>query len=231
MRSLAIFDLDGVLIDSEAAAANVLSSKLTGAGYPVSVADVVERFIGTDVKTILSSITAEKGIQWHSEFHSELEEDIQHQVYLQLAPTEGIASVLSAMPASAWCIASNSRMERIAKCLDLSGLSARFRPRAFSASMVGSGKPAPDLFLLAAREFAVEPERCLVVEDTVVGILAGRAAGMKTIGFVGGSHISTKAQAGRLRDAGAEAIVETAAELADHLDRHGCMAPEPWSRQ
>jgi beta-phosphoglucomutase-like phosphatase (HAD superfamily) len=66
---------------------------------------------------------------------------------------------------------------------------ARFEPHIFSASMVAHGKPAPDLFLHAARQMRAEPADCLVIEDSPAGIRAARAAGMAVFAFTGGGHI------------------------------------------
>jgi HAD superfamily hydrolase (TIGR01509 family) len=224
MRSLAIFDLDGVIIDSETTAAEVLAWQLTTAGYPVSIEEVIDRFIGTAIPGILQLIATECGMVWPPGFHRDLEREVRRHVFERILPTEGMAEVLSALMADGWCIASNSDADRIEKCFELSGLATRFRPPMFSAAMVNRGKPAPDLFLLAAATLGFEPNRCIVVEDTVVGVTAGKRAGMRVIGFVGGSHIKEPAQVARLIEAGAEDIAKDGAMLARVLRRHGCMA-------
>ncbi len=223
MPGLVIFDLDGVIIDSEAVAAAVLARRLTVAGYPVSVDVVVERFIGTGVPAILAAITEETALAWPAAFAADLERDVRRHVFAAIKPTEGMNDLLSLVPQENWCVASNSDPDRIEACLRLSGLAARFQPRVFSASMVSIGKPAPDLFILAARTCGVSPENCIVVEDTAVGVIAAKRAGMHVIGFLGGSHLKGPHHGARLRQVGAAETAQNAGELAALLRTHGAL--------
>ncbi len=216
-HQLTIFDLDGVIIDSEGIAARTLARHLTESGYPVTEEAVIERFIGTGVPGILERISAEAALAWPAGFREELEALIEQEVYREISLMPGIESVLSDQPADGWCIASNSRHERIERCLELAGLADRFHPPVFSASMVDKAKPAPDLLLFAAGAFGVPPERCIVVEDTVVGVRAGRAAGMRVIGFLGGSHVRSETHAKALFAAGADELAGDCAELQHRL--------------
>jgi HAD superfamily hydrolase (TIGR01509 family) len=102
----------------------------------------------------------------------------------ELAPVAGIAAALDAIPLP-WCVASSSTHPRIRAALEATGLIERFAGRIFSATDVEHGKPAPDLFLHAARECGAEPERCVVVEDAAPGAEAGRRAGMEVLGYAG----------------------------------------------
>ncbi len=86
------------------------------------------------------------------------------------------------------CVASSGLPERIRLSLGVAGLLELFEPHIYSASMVQNGKPAPDLFLHAAQDMGVRPEACVVVEDSPAGIMAARRAGMRVLGFAGGSH-------------------------------------------
>jgi beta-phosphoglucomutase-like phosphatase (HAD superfamily) len=104
------------------------------------------------------------------------------------------------------CVASSSSFDRIRVSLESADLIRYFEPYLFSASEVKNGKPAPDLFLHAATRMHVEPRDCIVVEDSAVGVAAGIAAGMRAIGFVGGSHAGSRL-AEQLRAAGAHAII------------------------
>ena len=108
------------------------------------------------------------------------------------APARAIAAVTHAAHALSWirgpkAVASSSPFERMRESLEITGLIRFFEPRLFSASAVRNGKPAPDLFLLAAARSQVDPADCIVVEDSVPGIAAAAAAGMTPIGFVGGN--------------------------------------------
>ena len=86
------------------------------------------------------------------------------------------------------CVASSGTPEKIHHGLTCAGLYDLLAPNIFSASQVGRGKPAPDLFLFAAEQMQASPARCLVIEDSIPGITGALAAGMTVLGFHGGSH-------------------------------------------
>jgi HAD superfamily hydrolase (TIGR01509 family) len=136
----------------------------------------------------------------------------------ELEPIAGVPALLDALAVDR-CVASSSHPERIRRSLELVGLLERMAPHLFSASMVSAGKPAPDLFLLAAARMAAEPARCLVVEDSEVGIRAAKAVGMTVFGFTGASHVRPKTHAPRLRAAGADAILAEMAALVGLIGR------------
>ena len=105
-----------------------------------------------------------------------------------------------------YCVASSSDLDRVRFSLELTGLAASFGQRLYTAQMVKHGKPAPDLFLFAAGKMAAEPRRTLVIEDSVSGVMAAKAAGMKVWGFVGGAHYRLADGSALLRQAGADRI-------------------------
>jgi HAD superfamily hydrolase (TIGR01509 family) len=105
----------------------------------------------------------------------------------ELKPIPGVKVALGKLPGRR-CIASSSKPERIRLSLSVTGLLNEFEPHIYSASMVERGKPAPDLFLHAARDMGEEPGDCLVIEDSPAGVEAAKAAGMRVFGFTGGSH-------------------------------------------
>jgi beta-phosphoglucomutase-like phosphatase (HAD superfamily) len=115
-------------------------------------------------------------------------------------------------------VASSGSAERIRTSLTLVSLYERFAPNIFSAVQVKNGKPAPDLFLLAARQMQVPPGQCLVIEDSVPGVNAARAAGMAVLGFHGGSHCRPSTAAA-LREAGATATFDDMRQLPEMIDR------------
>ena len=116
------------------------------------------------------------------------------------------------------CVASSGRPERLKHALSLVGLYDRFHPHIFSAVEVARGKPAPDLFLHAAARMGTAPERCVVVEDSVPGVIAGVAAGMSVIGFVGASHCRPD-EAARLAAHGAAPVIDNMTKLLPALAR------------
>ena len=105
----------------------------------------------------------------------------------ELRAIEGISELLRSLTMRV-CVASNSHVDRVLHSLEVTGLLQFFDPHVFSAILVERGKPAPDLFLFAAGRLNVSPADCLVVEDSVHGIVAAQAAGMEVVGFCGGSH-------------------------------------------
>ena len=130
----------------------------------------------------------------------------------RLKPVEGAREFLSAWREVPNCIASSSSPERLALSLDVLEMTAMFEGRVFSASNVARGKPHPDIFLHAAEQLGVAPRACVVIEDSVGGITAARAAGATAIGFTAADHVQPGHDA-RLRDAGADYVVASFAEL------------------
>jgi HAD superfamily hydrolase (TIGR01509 family) len=122
----------------------------------------------------------------------------------------GVAATVASLPYRR-CVCSSSAPERLRLSLEVTGLAPLFE-HVFSAVEVARGKPAPDLYLLAARTMGEPPARCIVIEDAVRGVMAGRAAGARVIGFAGGTHAST-ALADDLRAAGAEVVIRSMHEL------------------
>lgn len=184
---LAIFDCDGVLVDSEPLAMRVLLETISEAGLTLTPAFGYERFLGRSLATTCAVLSEEFGIDLTHEALDRMRLRLYEVFRLELKPMAGIHAALDALPVP-YCVASSSQLERIRLALDVTSLRSRFEPRIFSASMVSRGKPAPDLFLHAAAEMGIAPTRCLVVEDSPAGIEAARLAGMHVCGFTGGSH-------------------------------------------
>jgi HAD superfamily hydrolase (TIGR01509 family) len=216
---LVIFDLDGVLVDSEPISARVTAAALAEAGITISEAEVGDRFLGVSTASMLREIEAEHGCRLPAGFQETLRTRVLKAFEHELAPVAGIPALLDAL-ALPCCVASSSHPDRIRRSLELVGLLERLAPNLFSATMVEHGKPAPDLFLLAAARMAADPARCLVVEDREVGVRAGKAAGMTVLGFAGGSHVRPSAHAPRLTAAGADAVFSEMTALAALVARH-----------
>jgi HAD superfamily hydrolase (TIGR01509 family) len=215
MTDLVIFDCDGVLIDSEPLSVRVDAASLAEHGFPVSEAEILERYIGISLAGMLADIEARHGKPLPEDFAGLLRRRTEAAFEAELQAMPGIADVLDAVPGR-MCVASSSAPERLRHSLALVGLRARFDPDIFSATQVARGKPAPDLFLLAAQRMDVPPARCLVIEDSVAGIAAARAAGMTAVGFCGGGHCGP-GHRDRLLAAGAHAGFHRMAEVAKFL--------------
>jgi len=184
---LVIFDCDGVLVDSERLAVRVESRLLTALGWPIGEDEVLDRFVGRSDAWMLAEIERELGRpvpEWTERYEADLFAAFRDE----LVAVDGVVSAIDALEALAFstCIASSGSHDKMRLSLGLTGLHERFEGRIFSASQVRAGKPAPDLFLLAAAEMGVAPERCVVVEDSRSGVEAARAAGMRSLGFAGG---------------------------------------------
>ena len=184
---LVIFDCDGVLVDSERLSVRLDVELLAGLGWPLTEAEVIERFVGRTDAAMRAEIEAhlgrDIGPEWEAFGARYLE-----LFAAELRPVDGIASAVDAIQAAgfATCVASSGDHAKIRRNLALTGLSNRFGERIFSGDDVIHGKPAPDLFLHAAEAMGVETDRCAVVEDSRHGVTAARAAGMRVFGYAGG---------------------------------------------
>jgi HAD superfamily hydrolase (TIGR01509 family) len=185
-RYLLIFDCDGVLVDSEPTSNRVLAAAISAVGLPMSAEQVVESFEGMRLADIQSGVEAQLGRKLPAGWLAGFEADRAAAFEKDLAPVPGIDAVLEEAVAAGipMCVASQARREKTALTLGLTGLSRFFPERVlFSSTMVEQGKPHPALFLLAAETMGFDPADCIVVEDGVLGVEAGRAAGMRVLGY------------------------------------------------
>ncbi|WP_436771402.1 HAD family hydrolase [Yinghuangia sp. YIM S09857] len=184
---LVIFDCDGVLVDSERIALRIQREVLGGMGWSLGDDEIVDLFIGRSAAAI-GAIVEERlgtgsGAHWHEVFHRRHREEVDAGLPL----VDGIADALDAiLPRVATCIASGGDHGKMRHTLGTTGLYPRFEGRIFSSTEVPLGKPAPDVFLLAAARMGVDPASCVVVEDSMYGVQAARAAGMRAYGYTGG---------------------------------------------
>lgn len=209
---LVVFDCDGVIVDSEMLAAECLAELLTSSGRRTALGDVFERYLGRSMAVVAADFREAVGRPLPATFPAELAEALRRRFEAGLAPIAGIAEVLETLRRP-FCLASSSGPERIALSLRLTGLDRHFEGRIFEASMVRQGKPAPDLFLLAAERMGADPVRTLVIEDSVSGVRAGKAAGMTVWGFTGGSHHAHMDGAALLAQAGADLVFRDMSRL------------------
>jgi HAD superfamily hydrolase (TIGR01509 family) len=212
---LTIFDCDGVLVDSEIVSFAVEAEALAELGAAVTARDLLGRFVGTSSAAMFATIARENGIRLPPDFAERTTARCLAAFDERLRPVAGIAELLAGL-AGPRCVASSSDPPRIRHCLGLAGILHHFEPHIFSASQVRQGKPAPDLFLFAAERMGARPERCVVIEDSVAGVTAARAAGMTALGLTAGSHC-VDGQADRLRQAGAAHVFASCPDLTRHL--------------
>jgi HAD superfamily hydrolase (TIGR01509 family) len=198
---LIIFDCDGVLVDSEVISCRAHAEVLSRHGYPITSQQVFDRFLGRSTHQAHLEVEAELGRSLPEDFHSQLQDEVFRSFAATLEAVPHIHDALDAIEQPV-CVASSGSQQRMRISLGRVGLYDRFVPNIFSAMQVRNGKPAPDLFLFAARQMASLPERCLVIEDSVPGVTGALAAGMTVLGFHGGSHCGPN-YAESLRAAGA----------------------------
>ena len=184
---LVIFDCDGVLIDSEMIGNRTHAAALTELGWPITVQEMIRRFTGMPDRDMYRLIEAEWGRALPADYDETIGAAVEQAYASELAAIDGIHEALTEIEAPV-CVASSSTPDKLRLGLTVTGLYERFAPNIFSASQVARGKPAPDLFLFAAERMGADPARCLVIEDSLAGVDAACAAGMRVIGFTGGSH-------------------------------------------
>lgn len=193
MTALVIFDCDGVLIDSEIISTSVLVETLTRHGITIEMRHVLEHFIGHPFPVVAGKIAAIAGAPLPASFEPEYSSSLAQRFEAELRPMPGILDLLRQL-AVPYCAATSSSPDRARQSLRAAGLLPLFGDRVYTVSMVLRPKPAPDLFLHAAASMGVEPQDCLVVEDSDLGIAAAKAAGMPAWQFIGGSHFAASHQ-------------------------------------
>lgn len=213
---LVIFDFDGVIADSEVISLSSLQVALNDFGVDLDLSEMQHRFLGKSINQIEAEAhTLNPDAKWEG-FHTHWHAILFKRFETELAPIPGVIDLLDRLEALhlPYCIASGGSLERISLALRVMGMTSRFG-HFFSSEQVKRGKPAPDLFLHAAKTLGAEPERCLVIEDSPFGIQAGRSAGMHTIGFLGGAHLQGSQESHRqlLLAQGAHGVVSELREI------------------
>jgi HAD superfamily hydrolase (TIGR01509 family) len=186
---LIIFDCDGVLVDSETIACRIVAECLARDGFSITWGDVAEQFVGVPDREMYAELERQHDRPIAPALRQRVTSEVRVALSNELEPTEGVHEALQSIETRK-CVASSSSAERVRACLQQTGLLDFFAPHIFTTNEVKRGKPAPDLFLHAAHQLQVAPGRCVVVEDSRAGVQAGRAAGMRVLGYTGASHCS-----------------------------------------
>ncbi|WP_409058988.1 HAD family hydrolase [Streptomyces sp. SYP-A7185] len=211
---LVIFDNDGVLVDSEPLSNTILAGYLTELGHPTTYEDSLRDYMGAAVHRVHDLVLERSGQRLPEDFDAAFHARVFAAFERELEPVAGAVDVLEKLVADGvpYCLASSGSHERIRVGHRRTGLDRWFDDgRIFSAEDVGRGKPAPDLFLYAAERMGVRPEKCVVIEDSPLGVQAARSAGMTVYGF------TAMTPAERLSGAGATELFASMGELADLL--------------
>lgn len=209
-----LFDFDGVIADSEALANTVLAEWVTTLGLPTTCDQALDRYMGKRWAEAIAAIEQAIGRPVPERFADDLKRATLARFRTDLCEVAGATKFLEAFAEVPRCIASSSSVERLALCLDIVGLADMFGTHVYSADLVARGKPAPDIYLLAAERLNVVSSACVVIEDSPGGVRAGRAAGMTVIGLCAGSHIRA-GHGGRLREAGAHHVAASWADAEE----------------
>jgi HAD superfamily hydrolase (TIGR01509 family) len=214
-----IFDCDGVLVDSEVLAHEIEMESLAEAGLVYSSDDFRERFMGLSDRAFFEALEADAlqriGRSIRDDTFPRMKARYRKALEERLKEVPGALALVSALP-HVKAVASSSTTANLELKLRRTLLWDHFAPHIFSAEHVERGKPAPDLFLHAAKSLGVPAKDCLVLEDSVNGVAAGLAAGMRVWAFCGGGHIDPKATQ-RLLSSGAERAVASWAEAGSLL--------------
>jgi beta-phosphoglucomutase-like phosphatase (HAD superfamily) len=207
-----ICDCDGVLIDSEAVAARMLVHELETRWPGVEVEPVVLPLLGLRIEKVLEGTAVQLGKDLTVDDIDAIRRSVEAAA-MQAPTVEGIEIALTQVPLLKGC-ASNSFRPYVEAVLARTGLVKFFGDRLFCADAVPNPKPAPDVYLAAAKGLGLAPSACLVVEDSVAGVTAAAAAGMTVLGFIGGGHASD-AQIDKLHAAGARHVFDDMQQLPE----------------
>jgi HAD superfamily hydrolase (TIGR01509 family) len=192
---LIIFDCDGVLVDSEPLSNRIFAETLREFGFAADFSWCVDTLVGLSLSSCYQLIEEYFGRPVPPEFEAELRRRSFIGFREGLEPVPGIRDVVEGLR-TPYCVASSGPMEKMRVTLGVTGLWPLFAGRIFSATEVERGKPHPDLFLHAAKNMAIDPARCAVIEDSPYGVEAAHAAGMTAFGYIGGEINHDLAAAG-----------------------------------
>jgi len=213
---LIIFDCDGVVADSETLANQLLAESISRMGRPTTMEDSIRLFMGKRWEDCKRAIVDWTGEPLPPSFEADHRALSHGRMRSEVSSVPGLEAFLEAHRSYPKCIASSSEHAWLNHCVDKFGLRPHFGVNLFSAVEVANGKPAPDIFLYAARRMGFPPEACLVLEDSPSGVTGAVAAGMTAMGFLGGSHVLV-GHAERLRSAGAHHLARNFAEVTQLL--------------
>ena len=218
MVELVIFDCDGVLVDSEIIAARAETALLAQIGIEIDPIEFAGRFAGLTFRDILVRLEAETGHVFQASLLDKQRAELDRRLAREVKAISGAADAVAAVKLPR-CVCSNSRWERLEMMLTKTRLLPLFEGHVFSAMDLPEKrpKPAPDVFLHAAKEMKADPANCIVIEDSVHGIAGAKAAGMRVIGFTGGAH-SYPGHSDLLTEAGAETAINRWADLGPVLE-------------
>ena len=210
-------DCDGVIVDSEVVAEVVMVEEMERAFGVPGLAALMHDMFGRRVIDIIRLVEAKIDQPLVDARRAELQRIIDARIAETSPPMPGTLETYRALGLPI-AVVSNSAYARLYRSVEHAGMLALAGPHIYSAEEVGRPKPAPDAYLHAARQLGFAPEACLVIEDSPTGVRAARAAGMRVLGFLGGSHIG-ESHSALLREAGADALFDRMSDLPELIER------------
>lgn len=215
---LVIFDCDGTVMDTEMMMAEVEVEAVAEFGLKMTAQEFNARFAGTSGENVKKALEEELGRSLPDDYEKKVRDKMNERLWREAKIVPGIVEVLDGFDQPR-CICSNAGMEKLKIELSKGELWDRFRPFVYSARDLDGveHKPAPDVFLHAAKEFEVSPKACIVIEDSVTGVTGAKAAGMRVIGFTGGSH-TYPGHSDDLTNAGAETVINRLKDIPALID-------------
>ena len=204
-------DCDGVIVDSEKIADEIMHEVLREAFKSEALEHQMKDLFGRRVIDIILLLESRLGVSLGAEKRSLMHMDIDARVGREAPSMPNVQEVYESLGLPIG-IVSNSAPQRLQLCVRRAGLMELVGANVFSGDEVPNPKPAPDVYLHAAQIMGFFPEQCLVIEDSVTGVTAAKAAGMHVLGFLGGSHIRSD-HAEMLTRAGVHKLFDNMADL------------------
>lgn len=213
-----ILDCDGVLIDSEFLAARANQKAMNECGLPFTFEDMLRLFLGKSLTAMREILVRDYHVEGEALEHlMALKDRYVNEIFArELKPLPGVPETLEKLKTMGvpFGVASNSRGWRLRSSLEITGLLSFFGDNVWGVESVAHGKPAPDLYLFAARELGADPSQCLVIDDSPTGVTAAVAAHIPVVGFTGANHLGP-AQEEKLRAAGALTLISEFARVPE----------------
>jgi HAD superfamily hydrolase (TIGR01509 family) len=213
---LIIFDCDGVLVDSEVLSMAILGDLIAASGIEMQPETVQALFQGRSLASTVKDLQASHQVDISEKDLADMNTRLFASFKAALEPIPGVRQFINRLTLP-FCVASSSTPDRIRYSLKLTGLLDDFGERIFSSTMVKVGKPAPDLFLYAAKNMGVKPRNCVVIEDSAAGLQAAQRASMIGIGLTAGMHAKGVGYSDRLKKHGASVVCTDYDEISQFL--------------
>ncbi len=210
---LVIFDCDGVLVDSERIANTAFAAVLNELGLSLTLEDMFDTFVGHSSSQCLEIVEAMLGAKPPDDLEARYRARIDEALSNDLQAVKGVARVIRGLSVP-YCVASSGSHDKMRMTLSATNLLQYFRGRLYSVADVKRGKPYPDIYLYAAERMGADASRCIVIEDTPIGVRGGVAAGMTVFGY------AELMKAERLLQAGAHRVFDRMTSLPQYIDEY-----------